>query len=148
MASPEGNIVELLLVTGDDMLAADFASELEERGTENPVTRHEDFQACIDNLASSSGRSPGQPSQIIILDLRNAQRDGIRFLNQLHNRKPFNEPVVLIIGGDGDEMENLNHHERYIAGQLPATGAGTAFVEWATSMLSPNWSFERTRSDN
>jgi hypothetical protein len=148
MASPEGNIVELMLVTGDDTLAADFAAELEERGTGNPVTRHKNLQAGIDNLDSLSGNAPGQPSQIIILDLRNAQREGIRFLNELHNRRPFNEPIVLIIGGDGHEVENLSRHERYIAGQLPETGTGTAFVEWAASMLSPNWTFEKTKSDN
>ena len=97
MSSLEGQIAELTIITDDDELAERFVAELEEHGTENPVTRHEDFQAAFDNLDSLTGGAPGQPSQIIILDLRNAEREGTRFLNQLHSRQPFKEPIILRI---------------------------------------------------
>jgi len=148
MPPPEGQIVELIIVTGDDTLADSFVAELQERGTENPVTRHKTFQAGLDNFDSAPASASGRASQIIVLDLRNAQREGIRFLNELHNRQPFGEPVIFIIGAGDQEAEILKGHERFIAGQLPETGAGAAFVEWAASMLSENWSFEETLSES
>lgn len=140
MPTPEGQIVALALVTGDDGLADRFASELDELGAENPLTRLATFQAAITHLESLA--EPARASQIMILDLRDAQREGIRFLNEVHNRYPFAEPVTFIIGAGEFEAEILSGHDRYIAAQLPDEGAGTAFVEWAASMLSDNWSFE------
>lgn len=147
MKSPEGKIVELMLVTGDDVLAADFVSELEERDTSNPVLRFPTYQASTEHLESMGGASAGRTSQIIILDLRPDPREGIRFLNEVHDRHPFSEPVVFLIGAGDHEGGILKRHERFIAGQLPETGAGAAFVEWAASMLSENWSFEERRSE-
>lgn len=147
MASPDGRIVELMLVTGDDTLATDFAADLEDRATRNPIMRFPKFQACIDHLDPAQGHSTGQASQIIILDLRDGPQEGVRLLNELHNRRPFTEPVMFLIGAGAYEAEILKVHERFIAGQLPETGAGAAFVEWAASMLSENWSFEETRSE-
>ncbi|MEP4378480.1 MAG: hypothetical protein ABJ215_04770 [Alphaproteobacteria bacterium] len=144
MKLPDGQVVELLLVSGDDTLAVDFIAELEERSTTNPVTHLKTFQAGIDILATASGRA----SSIVILDLRNAQREGMRFLNEVHSRLPFREPVIFIIGAEDFEAEIMKDHARFIAGQLPETGAGAAFVEWAASMLAENWSFESSPQKN
>ena len=141
---PEGQMVQLMLVTGDDTLADGFIKDLEQRDTKNPVLRVHTFNEGIDQLSDAAHeKSP----HIIILDLRDAVREGTRFLNEVHNQRPFNEPVVFIIGAGDSEAEILKGNERFIAGQLPETGAGAAFVEWAVSMLSSNWSFERTLTD-
>jgi hypothetical protein len=147
MATPDGNIVELMLVTGDDALAKEFAAELEARDTRNPVQHFPTPQACIDHLGPTQGNPAGRSSQIIILDLREDPREGARFLNELHKLKPYKEPVLFLLGAGDHEAEILRRHGRFIAGQLPETGAGAAFVEWAVSMLSSNWSFERTLND-
>jgi len=133
-----------MLVTGDDTLADSFIEELAQRETNNPVLRVHTFDEGIDRLSDTSHeKSP----QIIILDLRDAVREGTRFLNEVHNQRPFSEPVTFIIGAGENEAEILKGNERFIAGQLPETGAGAAFVEWAVSMLSSNWSFEKIRTE-
>ena len=147
MATPDGSIVELMLVTGDDALANEFAADLEARDTRNPVRHFPTHQACIDHLGSTQGTPAGQISQIIILDLREDPREGIRFLNEVHKLQPYREPVLFLLGAGEHEAEILRRHERFIAGQLPETGTGAAFVEWAVSMLSSNWSFEKTPDD-
>ena len=142
MALPEGQLVQLLLITGDDTLADSFTEDLEERDTYNPVTRVRGFHEGIEQLSSATGTAIDKSPKIIILDVRGDARESTRFLNEVHNRRPFNEPIIFIIGAGDNEAEILKRHERYVAGQLPVIGAGAAFVEWATSMLSSNWSFE------
>ena len=144
VALPEGLMVQLMLITGDDSLADGFVEELAQRDTKNPILRVHTFDEGIDQLSKTA---PGKSPQIIILDLRNAVREGTRFLAEVHNHRPFNEPVIFIIGAGENEAEILKGNERFIAGQLPETGAGAAFVDWAVSMLSENWSFERTLTD-
>lgn len=147
MASPEGSIVELMLVTGDHTLANEFSAELEERDTRNPIRHFPTHQACIDHLGSTQAGPGGRTSQIIILDLRESPREGFRFLNEIHKLRPFQEPLLFLLGAGDHEAEIMKRHERFIAGQLPESGAGAAFVDWAVSMLSSNWSFEETVSD-
>lgn len=145
MPLPEGQTVQLMLITGDDTLADSFIEDLEQRDTENPVLRVHTFHEGIDQLTGASDTKPERSPQIVILDMRDAVREGTRFLNEVHNRRPFSEPVIFVIGAGDNEAEILKGHERYVAGQLPAIGAGAAFVEWATSMLSSNWTFEPNR---
>lgn len=139
---PEGQTVQLILITGDDTLADSFVEDLEQRDTDNPVLRVHSFHEGIEKL---SGETQDEMPQIVILDMRDAVREGTRFLNEVHNRRPFGEPVIFIIGAGESEEEILQGHARYVAGQLPAIGAGAAFVEQVTSMLSSSWSFERKR---
>lgn len=142
MPLPEGQTVQLMLITSDDTLADSFVEDLEQRDTDNPVLRVHTFHDGIEQLSDETlGKSP----QIVILDMRDAVREGTRFLNEVHNRLPFSEPVIFVIGAGENEEDILKAHERYVAGQLPAIGAGAAFVEWATSMLSSSWSFEKKR---
>ncbi len=144
MPLPEGQMVQLMLITDDDTLADSFVEDLADRDTQNPILRVHTFSEGIEQL---SGGANGKSPHIVILDLRNAVREGARFLNEVHNLRPFSEPVIFIIGAGDNEAEILKGNERFIAGQLPETGAGAAFVEWAVSMLSSNWSFEKTRSE-
>lgn len=144
MASPEGQLVKLILVTGDDTLADSFIEDIDEREIDNPVTRLRAFHEAIDYLSGTGEDSNENLPVIVILDVRDAVREGTRFLNEVHNRFPFSEPVILIIGAGENEAEFIKGHERYIAGQLPAIGAVAAFVEWSPKMLSSSWSFEKT----
>lgn len=147
MALPDGDIIELILVTGEDALAADFAAGLQERAIGNPVLRMNSFQACLDHLQAMPSSVAGRVLPIIILDLGSAPREGMRFLNEVHVQRPFNEPVIFIVGAGDHEAEILTSHARFVAGQLPESGAGTAFVDWGASMLSSNWSFEDSQTD-
>lgn len=142
MPLPEGQTVQLMLISSDDTLADSFMEDLAQRETENPLLRVRTFDEGIDQLF---GTAHEKMPQIIILDLRDAMREGTRFLNEVHTRRPFNEPIIFIIGAGENETEILKRHERYIVGQLPAIGTGAAFVERAVSMLSSNWSFEQKR---
>ena len=139
MATLEGKIVELSLVTGDDALAAAFAADLEAHVTWNPVHRYARHEDCLEYIGDAQG---ARSAQIVILDMRNDPPAAMRFLNELHNRFPFAEPVTFLIGAGDHEKEILAAHERFIAGQLPDVAAGKAFVEWAVSMLADNWTFE------
>lgn len=145
MPTPEGKVVALWLVTGDDDLAAAFAAELEARGTRNPVIHFSRLQECLDHLATDT---VDPSASIAVLDLRAAPQEAMKFLNELHNRYPFAEPVTFLIGAGDHEAEILAAHERFIAGQLPEEGPGAAFVEWAASMLAENWSFEESGEES
>ena len=142
VALPEGQTVQIMLITGDDTLADSFLEDLAERDTANPVLRVHTFHEGIEQVC---GEIQDDSPQIVILDMRDAVREGTRFLNEVHNRRPFSEPVTFIIGAGENEEAVLKGYDRFVAGQLPAIGAGAAFVEWATSMLSSSWSFEQKR---
>lgn len=144
MAKIDGQIVQLMMVSSDDALADAFTNELANEGTVNPVLRFREYHESIEYLESLPRIASEQASHIIILDLRESPRDAVRFLNELHRRRPFTEPIVFVIGSQDTEPEGISAHKRYIAGWLPEDSPGAVFIEQAADTLSANWTFEKS----
>lgn len=150
MNDTKPQIVEFLIVSGDDALADTVKHGLDALETANPVLRFRDYEQALAYLESSDNGGKAAPP-IVVLDMRAADGNGNYFLDEVHRRRPYAEPIVFVVTDtERDEQEaavTAEEKRRYVAGRLPPEGTAEALLGRITGTLGENWRFESIDAD-
>ncbi len=145
MSDSKPQTVEFMIVTADAALADSFVLGLNALKMTNPVQRFKDHDQGLTYLDSFAEAGSGEALPIVILDMRPADGPGHHFLEEVHRRRPYAEPVVFIVTDDGEDAQDatttLEEKLRYVAGRLPAGNTAEALIARIPDVLCGSWSF-------
>lgn len=137
-ATPEMQVVSVLLVEDDDVDVLAFKEALRERKIANPVTVAHDGVEALEFLRGSNGRSPIPQPCVVVLDLNMPRMGGLEFIKEIRADRQFRKLIIFVLTTSCDDRDLAAAYDENVAGYISKDAVGPDFMN-LLDMLSAFW---------